>query len=172
MRVDFTPVGLNEDGLIPLEAFDESTVITIFDRPVLEFLSRRKKSTGLEVTQLRLDAPSLLVESYMLALTHAALFHVQAHRHFADHDPAEGTKIPAYPGIAKGAPRPSDWPDKEIVGMRWPITRPTGGVDPDPPGIGFRDGYFIPFAEVGERKSGMVGPRTPTAVPEKPSEQD
>jgi hypothetical protein len=115
MRVDFTTMSPGEDGTVPLEAFDEENGFTIFDRPVLEFLSRRRKSAGLAVTQLRLDAPSLLVESYMLALTHAALFHVQAARHFADHEPPGGTTMAPYPGLAVGAPRPTDWSEKGLV---------------------------------------------------------
>jgi hypothetical protein len=159
MRVDFTITPPNPDGTVPLEAFDPENSLVIFDRPVLEFLGRPASKAGLEVTQLRLDTATLLVEAHMIAVTHAALFHVEAARHFADHEPSAGTAIAPYPSVLSNAPVPDSRSEHEVVGMRWPITRPLSGDPARQAGLGLLRS-FIPFAHVGKMAPGVVGERT------------
>ncbi|UUZ58716.1 hypothetical protein [Nocardioides sp. B-3] len=90
MRVAFVTTPPNEDGNLPLSAFAGPDAVDIFDQPVLEFLARGPKvdghRQGFEITQLRLKPSALLADARMLAMAHAALFHVAAVEHFADRD--------------------------------------------------------------------------------------
>jgi hypothetical protein len=90
MRVVFLTTPPNEDGTVPLSRFTGSNAIDIFDQPVLELLATGPKvdghRQGLEFTQLRVKPSALLADAYMLAMTHAAFFHVAAAEHFAGRD--------------------------------------------------------------------------------------
>jgi hypothetical protein len=121
--------------------------IPIFDRPVLEFLARPpaggKPGPGLELTQLRLDAATLLAETTMLATVHAAVFHVAAARH-AEWSPTVGTISP-FPTLPLG-PSPTQLLGKAVTGMRFPVTDlPDGTTTTRNSGIGFNHGVFVPL---------------------------
>ena len=86
LRVSFAASPSNADGTISDGALKGSNVVHIFDRPVIEILAQAPRVNGhrqgLELTQLRVDAPAILAEAYMIAWAHGAIFHVAASRHF------------------------------------------------------------------------------------------
>lgn len=146
LRVDFVEhLPVSHDGTLPVSAIQNS--VPIFDRPVLEYLARPpregKTPHGLELTQLRLDAATLLAETTMLVTVHAAVFHVAAARH-AEWSPTVGTIRP-YPLLPPG-PSPTQLLGKAVTGMRFPITdRPDGTPTTRRSGIGFNHGVFVPL---------------------------
>ena len=159
LRVSFSTVGPDEDGNVPISAFNEDNSFDILDRPTLEFMSRPKlpgsHKQGLEVTQLRLDYRSLLAESAMLAFAHGALFHVAASRHFASRPVPEGLRVAPHPGLVGG-----EFPQPRLgghqVGMRFPITTPPGGGAPRDPSLWTADGTALTLNVTGDRLSGRV----------------
>lgn len=157
LKVTFTTVGPNEDGGVPLSAFDPGVSVDIFDRPVLEFLSRPKiqgqPAQGLEVTQLRLGYRELLCEASMMALVHGALFHVASHRHFKGRLRPDGLRIAPHPGLVSESPKPNHAGHQ--VGLRFPITTPPGGGKARPAGVGGPDGNFSHLT-FGDKMSGKV----------------
>lgn len=131
-------------GTLPVSAMRDS--IPIFDRPVLEYLARPpaqgKTGAGLELTQLRLDAATLLAETTMLATVHAAAFHVAAARH-AEWSPT--VTISPYPTLPLG-PSPTQLLGKAVTGLRFPVTDlPDGTPTTRRSGIGFNHGVFVPL---------------------------
>ena len=150
MRVTFVAQRPNADGSVPLSAFTADDAIDIFDQPVLESLAPGPRvdghRQGLEVTQLRLNPSAILADSYMLAMTHGAMFHVAAAEHFADRDDLEEhLGPPAFPGYPVGGPRPRDIDALAPLGMRFPLTKPLGGGPVRrEAGLGFRT-YFQTF---------------------------
>jgi hypothetical protein len=146
LRVDLVKhLPPSHDGTLPVSAIHDS--MPIFDRPVLEYLSRPpvkgKPGPGLELTQLRLDAATLLAETTMLATVHAAVFHIAAARH-AEWSPTAGTISP-YPTLPLG-PSPTQLLGKAVTGMRFPVTDlPDGTPTTRSSGIGFNHGAFVPL---------------------------
>ena len=147
MRVAFASQQPNDDGSVPLSAFTGDGAIDIFDQPVLESLAPGPRvdghRQGLELTQLRLKPAAILAEAFMLAMTHAAMFHVAAAEHFAGRDDLEeGLGPPDFPGFPVDGPRPKDIEPEAPLGMRFPLTNPPGGGPVTrQAGIGFRT-YF------------------------------
>lgn len=139
LRVDFLP----QDAVPDPESISVSTLasgVPLFDRPVVEYLARPTRKEGLELTQLRLDAATLLTEATMLATVHAAVFHVAAARYAASSRTIES--IVPYPKLPLG-PTPVELLGKAVTGMRSPVTLPKGGGPPlRGPGIGFNDRTF------------------------------
>ena len=146
LRVDVVTGPLpSHDGTLPVSAMQNT--VPIFDRPVLEYVARPpskgKPGSGLELTQLRLDAATLLAETTMLATVHGAVFHVAAARH-AEWSPTVGTISP-FPTLPLG-PSPTQLLGKAVTGMRYPITDlPDGTTTTRSPGIGFNHGVFLPL---------------------------
>jgi len=161
VRMNFLFELPDEDlSTIPLSAMEES--LEIINHPTLEFLARPGKvdghAQGLELTQLQLDPAVLLTEAEMIAMAHAAMFHVAAAEHFAGRDDLEGERLapPPHPGYPTGGPKPSDMRPDLVLGLRFPITTPPGGGEPARPcGIAFRNGSFISMT-FGPHSSGVV----------------
>lgn len=159
LRVEFSSVGPDADGNIPLSAFGPDVSFNIFERPVLEFMSRPRVPgrgpQGLEVTQLQLDYRHLLGESAMMAFVHGALFHVAACRHFEGRSVPRGLSVAAHPGLAdQDALRPDQGGHQG--GLRFPITDPPGGGEPRPAGFWHRDGTSISLTYTRERIKARV----------------
>lgn len=160
LKVSFTTVEPDSDGNIPLSAFGDEVSFEIFERPVLEFMSRPKLQEskirqGLEVTQLRLDYRALLAESTLMAYVHGALFHVAACRHFDGRSIPQGLSVAAHPGYAaQDAARPNVGGYQ--VGTRFPITKPPGGGEARSAGFWHQDGTSLSFKHFGKRKTGRV----------------
>lgn len=159
IKIAFTTVGPDEDGTLPLSAFDPDVSFDIFDSPMLEFMSRPKlpgqPRQGLEVTQLRLDYRALLAESALMALVHGALFHVAARLHFHDHAIRHGLSVAPHPGVV-GAEASKPNLGGHQVGLRFPITNPPNGGDARTAGLGQRDGSFVPLDITGDRTSAQI----------------
>lgn len=162
MRVTFVPTPPNEDGTVPLSAFTGPAAVDIFDQPVLEFLARGPKvdghRQGLEITQLRLKPSAVLADAYMLAMAHAALFHVAAVEHFAGReDLGEQHVPPPFPGYPVGGPRPKNIDADAPLGMRFPLTEPTGGGPARrEAGIGFRDRFQVLYVDHAHHSSARI----------------
>jgi hypothetical protein len=162
MRVTFVTTPPQPDGSIPLSAFTGPGAVDIFDQPVLESLARGPKvdghPQGLEITQLRLKPSALLAETYMLAMTHGALFHVAAAEHFAGRENLrEYQAPPPFPGYPVGGPRPAHIDARAPVGMRFPVTMPPGGGQiRREAGIGFRDRFLTLHIDHANHTSGRI----------------
>ena len=166
IKIAFSTVGPDEEGNLPLAAFDPDVSFDIFDSPVLEFMSRPKlpghSRRGLEVTQLRLDYRALLAESALMALVHGALFHVAARLHFCDHPVRYGLSVAPHPGwVGTGSSKPNLGGHQ--VGLRFPITNPPEGGTARSAGLGYRDGSFMPLTFTGGRISGQIVGNPPDA---------
>lgn len=154
LKVSFTTTPPSADGTIPVSALTGPGVVDIFDRPVIEVLAKAPKvdghQQGLELTQLRVDAPAVLAEAYMIAWAHGAMFHIAAAQHFDGRpDLPDYLHAPAHPGYPVGGPHPDHISAKAPVGMRFPLTTPPGGGPAQrPAGIAFRDS-FIPLISTG-----------------------
>lgn len=147
MRVEFITGPLPAPEAIPVSVFNSDAVITIFDKPVLELLAHGPRVNGhrqgLEVTQLRLNSAALLADTFMIATTHGAMFHVAAVEHFAGRDDLpDHIEQSAFPGLPGAGPKPEHIDADAPLGMRFPLTTPPGGGQPArKAGLGFRD-YF------------------------------
>ncbi|MCC9205969.1 hypothetical protein [Arthrobacter sp. zg-Y769] len=154
LKVSFSTTPPSADGTIPISALTGPDAIDVFDRPVIEVLATAPKidghKQGLELTQLTVDVPAVLAETYMIVWVHGAMFHVAAARHFDGRlDLPDDLYEPLYPGYPIGGPRPNDISTKAPVGMRFPLTTPPGGGPVQrPAGIAYRD-LFIPFTFTG-----------------------
>src|SRR5699024_8975150 len=158
MRVTFSTAPPRPDNTLPLSAVNGEDAFDIFDRPVLEVLAEPKAEghrQGLEVTQLRVDPPTVLAEAYMIAWTHAAIFHTAAVKHYEGRgDLSE--HLPPFPGLPLRGPHPRHIGAKDVIGMRFSLTMPPGGGPRRrPTGIGFRD-YFQDLTFTGEPVRGVV----------------
>lgn len=154
LKVSLATAPPNADGTIPVSALTGPNVLDIFDRPVIEVLAQAPKVNGhrqgMELTQLRVDAPAILAEAYMIAWAHGAMFHIAATKHFAKRpELPDYLQAPAHPGYPLGGPRPEHISAKTPVGMRFPLTTPPGGGPIQrPAGIAFHD-MFVPLQFTG-----------------------
>lgn len=144
LRLTVTTQPPNPDGTIPLSSLTGDQSFDIFDSPVLDYLARPPKQEnrkqGLEVTSLRLIPSTLLAETWLISVAHAAMFHVAAARHFADRDIA----FQPFPKLPLG-PTPVKLLGEAVVGMRQPLTTPPDGGPLDrTTGIAFRT-RFLPL---------------------------
>lgn len=153
VKVTFSTTPPRPDGTIALSSVYGEGAIDILDRPVLEVLSEGKAEghrQGLEVTQLRIDPPTVLAEAYMIAWAHAAIFHTAALQHYSDRHLGDHVSLPPFPGLPVRGPHPRHIGAKDVVGMRFSLTMPPGGGPRRrPTGIGFRD-YFQDLTITGE----------------------
>jgi hypothetical protein len=119
-----------EDGTVPLSAFTSPDAVDLIDSGSLDYLSRPRarngRKQGMEVTTLRLSPATLLAETWMMALTYGAMFHVAAARHFGAR--AE-VQFPGYPDVPLG-PTPDQLLRDSVIGIRHPVTTPPMGVRP------------------------------------------
>ncbi|MGC0141404.1 hypothetical protein [Pseudactinotalea sp. Z1732] len=146
----------NADGSMPLSHLAGPSSLDVFDTIVLEYISRPpspkgQEPHGYERTLLRADSPVLLAEAWMLAITHGAIFHTAAYRHFGEKT-VEG--MAPYPGILIG-PTSQRILGKHVVGLRFPVTTSPQGTIHRPPGMLLSDGVFVPL-KFGEGRSGVV----------------
>src|SRR5680860_130147 len=141
VRVDFIQTAeLDENGGLPLSALEDST--PIFDRPTLAYLARAypARAQGLEVSSLLIDPPRVLAEAWMMAVVHAAVFHVAAQQHFGD----SGAEIAPYPALHLH-PTPDDLLADRVHGYRGVLTTPlSDSVVPRDSGL-FIGGAFTPI---------------------------
>ena len=141
------------DGGVPLSALTGDDAFDIFDTVVLEYISRPpgKPRQGLERTLLRADPATLLAEAWMLVVTHGALFHTCAYRHFGSD---RSDEFMPYPGLPLG-PTPAQVRRGKPQGMRFPLTLPPGGGQPSrQAGIDMGD-VFVPL-RFGQAMEGRV----------------
>lgn len=155
VRVTFTTQPPNPDGTVTLSALTGPDAVDVFDTVTLDYLARPPKQDGrkqgLEISTLRLVPAVLLAETWMIAVTHAAMFHLAAARHFAGRD----VQFAPYPRLPLG-PSPEQLVGNSVVGMRQPLTTPPGGGDLDRDlGIAFQTA-FVSLAVDFENKSTAV----------------
>ncbi|MBM0227971.1 hypothetical protein [Micromonospora sp. ATA51] len=133
-----------EDGTVPLSALTSPDAIDLIDTISLDYLSRARprngRKQGMEVATLRLSPATLLAETWMMALTYGAMFHIAAARHFG----ARGdVKLARYPDMPTG-PTPDQLLKESVIGIRRPLTTPLdGGPSDRAAGIAFYEG-FVP----------------------------
>jgi hypothetical protein len=142
MRLSFTTVSPGSDGTLPLSAVTGPNAVDIIETVSLDYLAKPSgtggRQHGLEMSTLRLHTPTLLAESWMMAVTYAAMFHIAARRHFAGREFAG----PAYPALPLG-PTPRQLLGDAVVGIRHPLTLPPDGIRPSrPAGIAFEEGFI------------------------------
>lgn len=156
LRLTFTTQGPNPDGTVPLSALTGDHAVDIFDATTLDFLARPpiqdKRKQGLEVSSLKLVPATLLAETWLMSVAHAAMFHVAAAQHFAGRE----TPFQPFPRLPLG-PTPEQLLGDAVVGMRHPVTTPPDGGPLDrTTGIAFRT-TFVPLAvNYGEKVTGRV----------------
>jgi hypothetical protein len=155
VRVEFihTPVG--DPSRVPVTAFGPGKSTPIFDRPVLTFVSRGNGAPkmGLEAVTLRVDVPTVLAETWMMANVYAAVFNVAARAHF---DGDGSPNIADYPPLPIG-PSPEQMLAGKVLGTRSTITSPPDGVTPPRRGGIFEYGRFTPITIDYDRKiEGLV----------------
>ncbi|ROQ04941.1 MULTISPECIES: hypothetical protein [unclassified Curtobacterium] len=158
VRIQLISTQPNADGTVPLSAFGEGRSTPIFDRPLVTYLTRprtkgKQPQPGVEAVTLRIDVPTVLAETWMMANVYAALFHVAAVKH---HNGAPPDGI---------APRPAlvvdRTPDRVLrgqpLGYRSPVTLPseaTGSTRPE--GLALA-GRFIPMRiDLSSRRRGRI----------------
>lgn len=144
LRLTITGQPPNLDGTVPLSALRGDDALDVFGSPTLDFLARPpsqgKRKQGLEVTTLKLDPATLLAETWLMAVAHAAIFHVAAARHFAGRD----IPFQPFPRLPLG-PTPEQLLGEAVVGIRHPVTTPPDGGPLDrKTGVAFRT-FFVPF---------------------------
>ena len=141
IRMTFTTQAPNADGTIPLSALTGPNATDIFNTVTLDYLARPPgKKSGLEVSTLGLAPAKLLAESWMMAVTYAAMFHIAATQHFANRD-LNCPTCPTYPRLPLG-PTPEQLLDNSVVGLRHPVTLPLDGKKaPREAGIAFEQGF-------------------------------
>lgn len=130
------------DGNLPLSAFRNGNSIPIFDRPMVTYLARPygRPPLGLEVSSLRIEVPLVLSETWMIAQTYAAIFHVAARLHFGD----EAADIAPYPTLPTG-PTPKALLGNTPLGYRGIVTFPPDTATPRREAGLFFPGAFIPM---------------------------
>lgn len=129
VRVELITTAPDENDNVPLSAFQDGRSTPIFDRPLVTYLTRSysKRShpkRGLEAISLRIDVPTVLAETWMMATVYATLFHTAALQHFSDAPP---------PGLAARPPLViGRTPDRVLkgkpLGYRTPVTLPADGT--------------------------------------------
>lgn len=142
LRMIFSTQGPDPDGTIPLSALTGPNAADIFNTVTLDYLARPPKvhgrKSGLEVSTLALAPAKLLAESWMMAVTYGAMFHVAARRHFASRD----LDCPTYPRLPLG-PTPEQLLGNSVVGLRHPVTLPLDGHgDQRQAGIAFEQDFL------------------------------
>lgn len=104
---------------------------------MLTYLSRPQSLTpkhGVEAVSLRVDPPTVLAETWMIATVYAALMNVAALKHFGGQLPAG---VPSYPRLVAGR-LPEHVIGSAPLGYRSAVTLPPdGSTAPRPSGVFF-----------------------------------
>jgi hypothetical protein len=115
------------DGTVPLSALTSPDAIDLIDTVSLDYLSRPRsrqgRKQGMEVATLRLSPATLVAETWMMALTYGAMFHVAAARHLGTHGDVQ---LAGYPDVPAG-PTPDQLLKESLIGIRHPVTTPPDG---------------------------------------------
>jgi len=146
-----------EDGTVPLSAFTSPDAVDLIDSVSLDYLSRPRarngRKQGMEVATLRLSPATLLAETWMMALTYGAMFHVAAARHFGA---CAEVQFPGYPDVPLG-PTPDQLLRDSVVGIRHPVTTPPDGGKADRgPGFAFHEGFVPVDIDYTAKQSAVV----------------
>jgi hypothetical protein len=155
VRVELVTEAPNEKGEVPLSAFGEGKSLPLFDRPLFTFLSRPrgKPPRGIEAISLRVDVPTVLAETWMMANVYAALFHVAALKHFALDAPED---LAPFPTLVINRP-PKRVVASNPLGFRAPVTDPAdNSVAARPAGVVFYDGFMPVAVDYGSKTGGVV----------------
>lgn len=139
----FIPATPDDGGNVPLSAITGPSAIPVINTVSVDVLSKPKAEAakpGWELTTLSLRPATLLAETWLMARTHAALFHVAASRHFGATHPVGAA--PYRPPVT--GPTPESLLRQHTVGYRWPLTAGHGGGDPRPVIMGLWNGH-VPF---------------------------
>jgi len=127
LRIEFVTTPPNEDGTIPLSAFERS--VPIIDAVAFEFLERLPKrhshAGSWEVTVLNLRPAPLLAEALMLSTVWTSVFVAAASRHWDGRE----AEAPTYPRLLALGPPPQRV-TRAAVGLRQSLTAPTNGAAP------------------------------------------
>jgi hypothetical protein len=155
-----TPQALRSDDTIPINALTGPSATDIFNGPILDYLARppriNGRKQGLEITTLGLDPAILLAETWMMATTYGAMFHLAAVRHFSGRDLEPEEEIAPYPPLPLG-PTPDELLSESVVGMRQALTTPPDGGELDrPTGIGFQKFFQVFYIDFAGKRSGTV----------------
>jgi hypothetical protein len=108
-----------------------------------------------------MPAPTL-VEAASMAHTLALLFHNAAARHFSDHDPIEGRRIPGHPGLLVDGSRAGTLRPLQPFAVRFPLTTPLRDHGASEALLFWTNGV-INTLTFGERISGVVVDDGPTS---------
>lgn len=155
VRVELVSEAPNENGEVPLSAFGEGKSLPLFDRPLFTFLSRPhgKPPRGIEAISIRVDVPTVLAETWMMANVYAALLHVAALKHFGPDGPQN---LAPFPTLV------INHPPKRVVagsplGFRAPVTNPAdNSVAARPSGVVFDDGFMPVTVDYSSKTSGVI----------------
>lgn len=151
----FTTTPPNPDGGVPLSALTGDQAFNLFDGITTEFLARRDKKHGLEITQIAMVPAPTLVEAASMAHTLALVFHSAAAKHFTEHAPVEGRKIPDHPGLLIDGPQAGTLRPLQPFALRFPLTTPLRNPD-SPHALLFWTNGDINTMTFGERMTGVV----------------
>lgn len=154
-RLTFTTKAPHADGTVPLSSIIGDKAVDIFDGVTMDYLARAPKQDGikqgLEISTLNLKPTKMLAETWMMAVAHAAMFHVAAAEHFPNGD----IPIADFPPLPL-SPTPRGLLGEAVVGMRHPITTPPDGSPLSrTTGVAFRT-QFVPFELRGTWSPGVV----------------
>ena len=127
LRIEFTTTPPNDDGTMPLSAFESS--VPIIDSTAFEFLERLPKrhshAGSWEVTVLNLRPAALLAEALMLCTVWTSVFVAAASRHWEGRE----DDAPPHPRLLALGPPPERL-IRKAVGLRQSLTSPTNGGAP------------------------------------------
>lgn len=154
IRIDFIEADRISNGEIPLSAFASGKSAPLFDRPFLTYLNRPHpaKTSGLELTSLRVDLPVVLAEAWMMANIFSSLFNAAAVRHFGDHQPKD--LAPRPPAVALRSP--TDVVGGAVLGYRQPVTDPLKGGTARDAGLFFHGSFMPVQLDYGSRSSAVI----------------
>lgn len=129
------------DGGVPASVLNGPGARPLLDAAAVETIGRPTSKEAVEPTVLTLRPARLLAEAHMMAVVHAAAFHVAAVAHLGDRD----VYVPApYPKLSLG-PTPERVHHDAFVGSRRPITfRKDGQPTERKTGLAFET-VFVPI---------------------------
>lgn len=144
------------EGNVPLSALTGDQSFNVLEGVTAEYLARprpSKRSQGLEMTVLNLRPVTMLTETWLMATTHAAMFHVAAAQHFNGRD----VKFQSFPSLPLNT-TPARVLGGAALGLRYPATTPPDGGPVDrKSGIAFPDRFMpLNLLREGPRKGVVV----------------
>lgn len=152
LRVDGLPSFHLVDGGIPASVLNGHSTRPLFDAIAVEAIGRPVSGEAFEQTVLMLRPGALLAEAHMMAVVHAAAFHVAAVAHLGER---AAFAPPPYPSLPLG-PTPEQVHGDKTVGSRRPITfRKDGLATKRGRGLA-TETHFLPIAELARHGTFMV----------------